>query len=64
MQNVDTLNIKEEPKVNYLTNGFTLRSWLLTKDHKRIAMLYLGGLAQLLVITRGGRWSPASGRLR
>jgi cytochrome c oxidase subunit 1 len=44
MQNVDAINvgnIKEEPKVSYLTNGFTLRSWLLTKDHKRIAILYL-----------------------
>jgi len=26
---------------NYLTNGFSLKSWLLTTDHKRIAMLYL-----------------------
>jgi cytochrome c oxidase subunit 1 len=41
MQNVDTMNIEEKPKVNYLTNGFTLRSWLLTKDHKRIAIMYL-----------------------
>src|SRR5688500_8439213 len=43
MQNVDALNnyIKEEEPVNYLTNGFTLRSWLLTKDHKRIAIMYL-----------------------
>lgn len=44
MQNADAINIgdiKEEPKVNYLTNGFTLKSWLLTKDHKRIAILYL-----------------------
>ncbi|MBV9523436.1 MAG: cytochrome c oxidase subunit I, partial [Alphaproteobacteria bacterium] len=24
----------------YLTDGFTLRSWLLTHDHKRIAILY------------------------
>lgn len=31
------------PKVeqNYLTNGHTLKSWLLTTDHKRIAILYL-----------------------
>jgi cytochrome c oxidase subunit 1 len=29
-----------EPK-NYLEDGFTLRSWLLTTDHKRIAILYL-----------------------
>ena len=33
--------ISEQPKVNYLTNGFTLKSWLLTKDHKRIAIMYL-----------------------
>ena len=33
--------ISEQPKVNYLTNGYTLKSWLLTKDHKRIAIMYL-----------------------
>jgi len=26
---------------SYLHEGFTLRSWLLTRDHKRIALLYL-----------------------
>jgi cytochrome c oxidase subunit 1 len=43
MQNVDAINSTyvEEPKKNYLTNGTTLASWLLTKDHKRIALLYL-----------------------
>ncbi len=44
MQNAEAINvgnIKEEPKVSYLTNGFTIKSWLLTKDHKRIAILYL-----------------------
>ncbi len=44
MQNVDAVNIgntREVPKVNYLTNGYTIKSWLLTKDHKRIAILYL-----------------------
>ncbi len=43
MQNVDAINAGnfEEPKTNYLTNGFTLKSWLLTKDHKRIAIMYL-----------------------
>jgi len=25
----------------YLNNGYSLKSWLLTKDHKRIAILYL-----------------------
>src|SRR5215203_3929568 len=29
------------PTLNYLNNGHGLASWLLTKDHKRIALLYL-----------------------
>ncbi|MGE4082437.1 MAG: cytochrome c oxidase subunit I [Vicinamibacterales bacterium] len=29
------------PAFNYLNNGHGLKSWLLTKDHKRIAVLYL-----------------------
>src|SRR5450432_872812 len=29
------------PKHHYLNNGTTVRSWLLTLDHKRIALLYL-----------------------
>lgn len=46
------------PRVNYLNNGYGLTSWLLTKDHKRIAVLYiisisiffaLGGLFASLV---------------
>ena len=31
----------QAPKLNYLNNGHSLRSWLLTTDHKRIAILYL-----------------------
>ncbi len=43
MQNVDAMasGFPVEPKTNYLTNGTTLKSWLLTKDHKRIAIMYL-----------------------
>ena len=43
MQNVDAMasGMPVEPKTNYLTNGTTLKSWLLTKDHKRIAIMYL-----------------------
>ena len=44
MENVDAMNLdstKEEPKLNYLTNGWSVKSWLLTKDHKRIAIMYL-----------------------
>ena len=29
------------PTLNYLNNGYGLKAWLLTKDHKRIALLYL-----------------------
>jgi cytochrome c oxidase subunit 1 len=48
MQNIDAVNsdyIEEKPRVNYLSNGFTLKSWLLTKDHKRIAIMYLIGVS-------------------
>ena len=58
---------------NYLTNGYGIKSWLLTTDHKRIAMLYLvsitlfffiGGFFAMLIrlelLTPRGR--PASGR--
>ena len=34
-------NQASAPKLNYLNNGHTLKSWLLTTDHKRIALLYL-----------------------
>jgi cytochrome c oxidase subunit 1 len=31
----------ETATLNYLNNGHGLKSWLLTRDHKRIALLYL-----------------------
>ena len=31
----------EVPESNYLNVAHTVKSWLLTKDHKRIALLYL-----------------------
>jgi cytochrome c oxidase subunit 1 len=30
-----------EPRANYLTSDFGIKSWLLTTDHKRIGLLYL-----------------------
>jgi cytochrome c oxidase subunit I len=30
---------------NYLTNEYGIKSWLLTQDHKRIALLYLGAIS-------------------
>jgi len=35
---------------NYLTNEHGLKSWLLTADHKRIAMLYLIGVTFFFVV--------------
>jgi hypothetical protein len=35
---------------SYLTDGVTLRSWLLTTDHKRIALLYLGSITVFFFI--------------
>src|ERR1043166_4346913 len=45
-------------RASYLAEGYALRSWLLTTDHKRIALLYLfaitfffaaGGVAAMLI---------------
>src|SRR5262249_15356623 len=36
--------------MNYLTDGHTLRSWLLTRDHKRIALLYLVSITAFFAI--------------
>src|SRR5437660_11092402 len=33
------------PRVNYLNAEYGVKSWLLTKDHKRIALLYLGAIS-------------------
>src|SRR5262245_13548681 len=42
----------EQPEVNYLNVAFGVRSWLLTTDHKRIALLYL--VAVTLMFFVGG----------
>src|ERR1700756_4415224 len=31
-------------RINYINATYGLKSWLLTKDHKRIALLYLGSI--------------------
>lgn len=40
-QGVADVGIIQEQMKSYLADGFTLRSWLLATDHKRIAMLYM-----------------------
>ena len=34
-----------QPRRNYLNVAFGIKSWLLTVDHKRIALLYLGSIS-------------------
>jgi cytochrome c oxidase subunit 1 len=40
----------EPPKHHYLNAGYTTRSWLLTVDHKRIAILYLIAITFFFVV--------------
>ena len=32
------------PRASYLNAGYGVKSWLLTRDHKRIALLYLASI--------------------
>ena len=59
MQNADaiTTEISTRPKVNYLNNGTTIKSWLLTKDHKRIAIMYLISVSAFFFM--GGLYAAA-----
>ncbi len=59
MQNADAINpgSMQPPKTNYLTNGFTVKSWLLTKDHKRIAIMYLISVSAFFLM--GGVYAAA-----
>jgi cytochrome c oxidase subunit 1 len=41
MSTVATTVKYQMPEKNYLNDNYGIRSWLLTKDHKRIAILYL-----------------------
>jgi len=38
------------PSDNYLTDGYTWKSWLLTVDHKRIGLLYLVSVTAFFMI--------------
>lgn len=60
MENVEAINagnFAERPRLNYLNNGYSLRSWLLTKDHKRIAILYLLSVSVFFLL--GGLYASA-----
>ena len=38
------------PAVNYLNESYGVKSWLLTTDHKRIALLYLISVSMMFII--------------
>jgi cytochrome c oxidase subunit I len=40
----------EASALNYLNDGHGAASWLLTKDHKRIALLYLVAITAFFAI--------------
>jgi len=41
---------EESPRVNYLNATHGVKSWLLTKDHKRIALLYLASVSMFFFL--------------
>src|SRR6202167_1139423 len=42
--------IPAESRVNYLNASYGVKSWLLTTDHKRIALLYLGSITLMFFV--------------
>src|ERR1700747_3331364 len=38
------------PPRHYLNEGYGIKSWLLTRDHKRIALLYLASITLFFVL--------------
>jgi cytochrome c oxidase subunit 1 len=47
---METLQLPEPARVNYINAEYGLKSWLLTRDHKRIALLYLGSISFFFII--------------
>jgi cytochrome c oxidase subunit 1 len=41
---MSTIATTVEPRIHYINNRYGVKSWLLTKDHKRIALLYLASI--------------------
>jgi cytochrome c oxidase subunit I len=56
MENIKATETRET-KVNYLNNGYSIWSWLFTKDHKRIAIMYLISVSIFFLI--GGLYAAA-----
>jgi cytochrome c oxidase subunit 1 len=43
-------HVSHPPRRNYLNASYTVASWLLTRDHKRIAILYLLGVTFFFIV--------------
>src|SRR6266700_3461008 len=50
MRAIETFEPPAPSKVNYLNAEYGLKSWLLTRDHKRIALLYLVSITFFFLI--------------
>ena len=50
MQTAERIDVPGDPQTDYLNVDYGIRSWLLTVDHKRIALLYLGSITVTFAI--------------
>ncbi len=57
MSTVETIAAPPERRVHYLNADYGIRSWLLTIDHKRIALLYLASITAFFFL--GGAFAVA-----
>jgi Heme/copper-type cytochrome/quinol oxidases, subunit 1 len=48
------------PAVNYLNADRGVKSWLLTLDHKRIAVMYLASVLVMFLSAASSRWRSGS----
>ncbi len=54
---VEPFSDYKEPRTHYINNNYGVRSWLLTVDHKRIALLYLASITLFFFL--GGAFAVA-----
>ncbi|MGH9773602.1 MAG: cytochrome c oxidase subunit I [Candidatus Acidiferrales bacterium] len=47
---LDAPQVPSESRVHYLNANYGIRSWLLTTDHKRIALLYLASITVMFFV--------------
>jgi len=50
MSDAASVVLADDPREHYLNNGYGIKSWLLTRDHKRIGLLYLASITVFFLI--------------